>query len=162
MMSPRLRVLGVVLLSVVLATGASIASASPIPWLIQSAPKPMLMKLRRICTSCPNYTITLAGDGTLTYTGGDFAVVQGTRELTLDQGAVTDLMLDFVQPDFLEMENIYPTPGTERMTLSLSIEMGGLSKAVLSEDGYGPALLLNLAHKIDDLPNMRAFSGWPH
>ena len=115
-----------------------------------------------MCISCPNYTITLTGDGTLIYQGGDFATVSGTRQLTLDPTTVTDLMLDFIQPDFLELENIYPTPGSQRMTVSLSIEMGGLSKAVLSEDGYGPALLLNLAHKMDDLPSMRAFSGWPH
>lgn len=160
MMSPRRIVLGVVLLGVALSTGAPNASPATRP--AAPAPKPMVMKLHRICGSCPNYSITLTGDGVLTYTGGDFAVVQGTRQFILDQAAVTDLMLDFIQPDFLEMENIYPTPGTERMTLSLSIEMGGLSKAVLSEDGYGPALLLNLAHKMDDLPDMRAFSGWTY
>ena len=158
MMSARRRVLCLVLLGISLAVGAPMTTPAQRP----AAPKPMLMRLRRICVSCPNYTITLMGDGVLTYTGGDFAVVQGTRQFLLGQAAVTDLMLDFIQPDFLEMENIYPTPGTERMTLSLSIEMGGLSKAVLSEDGYGPALLLNLAHKMDDLPNMRAFSGWTH
>jgi|GEM_PF-2659835 len=160
MLLARRVLLGMVLLGVVFALG--VHAAPHAAWLGVPAPRPMLMRLRRVCGACPNYTITVAGDGTLTYQGGDFAVVQGTRQLVLDPMAVTDLMLDFIQPDFLEMENVYPTPGTERMTVSLSIEMGGLSKAVLSEDGYGPALLLNLIHKMDDLPTIRALSGWPH
>ena len=126
-----------------------------------AAARPMTIKLRRVCERCPNYTITLTGDGTLTYQGGEYAAVRGTRQFRLEPAEVTAVMLDFIQPEFLELESTYPTQGVERMTITLSIEMNGLSKAVLSEDSYGPTILQKLAAHMDDLPGMRALSGWP-
>ena len=122
----------------------------------------MRVKLRRTCVACPNYTITLMGDGTLIYEGADLALVPGTRKIYIDAMTASEIFDHFVNSEFTELSNTYPSPGPDRMTVSLSLEMPGVSKAILSEDGYGPALLQELEHRIDDLPGMRALSGWTH
>ena len=120
------------------------------------------MRLRRTCLACPNYTITLLGNGELIYSGGDLALVPGTRLFKLDEAAVSAILSDFLQPQFLELDNSYPSPGTQKMTVSLLIEMNGLSKEVFSENAHGPTVLHDLEQRIDDLPGMRALSGWTH
>lgn len=118
------------------------------------------MKLRRTCVGCPNYTITLRSDGRLIYEGGDYARVRGVHTFHVPAEVVMDVLADFTHPDFFELENVYPSPGVAWITLSLSVEMNGVSKSVLSEDRYGPAVLLALERKMDDLPGMRSLSGW--
>ena len=126
------------------------------------AVQPIIMRMHRTCTACPNYSITLTSDGLLTYEGSDYALVRGTRTSVVDAATVDAFIADFLQSDFPELENNYPSPGTERVSMSLSIEMNGFSKGVLSEDRYGPTLLLELGQKFDDLPGMRALSGWTY
>ena len=123
-------------------------------------PQSRLLKFRRTCATCPNYTITITGDGLLTYEGGDYALVQRTRQFYLDAATVNALFDDFTQPEFMEMENTYPAPGPDRMTVSLSVQIGDFTKSVFSEQDYGPALRQTLERKLDDLPGMRALSGW--
>jgi len=118
------------------------------------------MKLRRTCIGCPNYTITLTSDGRLTYEGGEYTRVRGVHTFRIPPDVVLDMLADFTHPDFFELESVYPSPGVPWITMSLSIEMNDLSKSVLSEDRYGPAVLLALERKMDDLPAMRSLSGW--
>jgi hypothetical protein len=147
-----------VLVAWLFATGC----AAPAERLTLVSERPIIMKLRRTCQACPNYTITLTGDGTLTYEGGANARVQEQRSIRVDAGVVNAMLNEFVQSEFSELDNTYPSPADGHMTVSLSIEMNGLSKAVLSEDRYGPASLIELERKMDDLPGMRALSGWTH
>ncbi len=125
-----------------------------------ASPRPIVMKLRRTCVGCPSYTITLRSDGRLIYEGGDYTRVPGIHTFNVPTEVVMDVLADFAHPDFLELDNVYPSPGVPWITLSLSIEMNGVSKSVLSEDRYGPAVLLALERKMGDLPGMRLLSGW--
>jgi hypothetical protein len=120
------------------------------------------MKLRRTCQACPNCVITRTSDGVATYVGGEHTLVQGTRVVRVDAALITAMLADFLQAGFTELDSIYPAPGDNRMTMALSIEMNGVSKSVSSEDRYGPEILLELERRMDDLPGMRALSGWVH
>jgi hypothetical protein len=152
---------GVIALAVTLCIGGYAAfERANLSALIQ--PKPIVMKLRRTCTACPNYTITLSGDGLLTYEGGEFALVRGVHQSYVDVEMATTLFNEFVQSEFLEMDNTYPAPGDDRLTVALFVETAGLAKGVFSEERYGPALRQELERKMDDLPGMRALSGWTH
>lgn len=160
-MTPSRRAFIVVIaLAVILCAGTYyVASRAELPPIV--ATQPIVMKMRRLCEACPNYTITLISDGVLTYEGTDHARVQGVHTVFVDREIVTELLADFVQSEFLELDNIYPAPGSDRMVVTISIEMSDLSKSVLSEDRYGPALL-ELERKMDDLPGIRRLSGWTH
>ena len=140
--------------------GVVVAAAIHFNVLTVFKPQSRLLKFRRTCTACPNYTISLTGDGLLTYEGGDYALVQRTRQFYLDTATVNALFDDFTQPEFMEMENTYPAPGPDHMTVSLSVQIGDFTKSVFSEQDYGPAMRQTLARKLDDLPGMRALSGW--
>lgn len=136
------------------------APPAPMPEVIAS--QPAMMKLRRVCRGCPNYVITLTSDGILTYEGGEGAAARGTRTTNVGAALTTAMIAEFLQSGFIELDNAYPAPGEDRMTLALSIEMNGITKAVISEDRYGPQTLLELERRMDDLPGMRALSGWVH
>ncbi len=142
------------------ATCFAASSLERAPTLSFASPQPIVMKLRRTCTGCPNYTIILQSDGRLIYEGGDYARIRGVHTFNVGLDTVMDVLADFTHPDFFELENVYPSPGVAWITVSLSVEMNGLSKSVLSEDRYGPAVLLALERKMDDLPGMRSLSGW--
>ena len=73
---------------------------------------------------------------------------------------MNQLFEDFTQSEFIEMDNTYPAPGPDRMTVSLTMQIGDFTKSVFSEQAYGPALRQELERKLDDLPGMRALSGW--
>lgn len=151
--------LGMLVLAFALCVGIILAAVQmDVPTLLQ--PQTRLLKLRRVCDGCPNYTISLTGDGVLTFDGGDFALAHGVRQSYVDR-AVADALFDaFVQSEFIDMEGNYPSPGTEKMTVSLTVQIGSYTKSVFSEDRYGPALRLELERRMDDLPGMRAVSGW--
>jgi hypothetical protein len=163
MTAPGRTRLGVLALAFVVCVGivlglVAVAAQADVPTLLQ--PQPRLLKMRRVCDGCPNYAISLTGDGVLTFDGGDFALAHGVRQSYVDP-AIADALFDaFVQSEFMDMEGNYPSPGTEKMTVSLTVQIGSYSKSVFSEDRYGPALRLELERRMDDLPGMRGLSGW--
>jgi hypothetical protein len=157
----RAIILLVVALAALLSVGTyHAASRAELP--APAPPKPIAMKLRRMCWTCPNYMIVLTSDGTLTYEGQDKAHVSGVRHYKVDPAIVQDMLMKFLESGYLELENTYPAPGADKMTVYLSIEMSDLTKAVMSEDRYGPSVLIELERAMDDLPGMRALSGWVH
>ncbi len=124
--------------------------------------KPIVMKLSRAGSSCPNYSILLTGDGRLTYNGHERTVIAGVQESDIDVWTTSALINDFIQSGFFELENTYPSPGSDKMVVTLTIEMNGASKSVYSEDRYGPLLIQEMERRMDDLPGMRALTGWIH
>ena len=119
--------------------------------------------MRRTCQLCPNYVIALTSEGRLTYEGIERVRVMGMRESTLDPWTTAVTIHDFIESGFYDLENTYPSPG-KRMIVTISIEMGstGMTKTIESEDRYGPLLIAELEHLIDDLPGMRDLSGWAY
>ena len=69
-------------------------------------PQPMQVKLRRTCVACPNYAITLMGDGTLIYEGGDLALVPGMRKMYVDAMTASAIFDHFVNSEFLELSHL--------------------------------------------------------
>ncbi len=124
--------------------------------------KPIVMKLSRSGSACPNYSITLTGDSHLTYNGMGSTIVAGMHESDIDGWTTSAVINDFIQSGFLELENTYPSPGSDKMVVVITIEMNGASKTVYSEDRYGPLLIQEMEHRMDDLPGMRALTGWIH
>lgn len=160
MFSPRRAILFVIAGVLLLGTALyGVATAGRSPFV---SPDPILIKMRRSCLTCPNYVVTIQSDGTVIYEGTSNARVRGRHEFTIESWRVDELIGLFVQSDFAEFENTYPSPGTQRMMVTFTIEMQGFSKSVFSEDRYGPALLLEIERKIDDLPGMRSLTGWTY
>jgi hypothetical protein len=152
--------LAVVCVSLLALAARAEPSGASVPGLLQ--PEQRVVKLRRYCDDCPNYTITLTGDGLLTFEGSDYATYPGKRVFLLDDVTVNAVFDDFVLSDYLEMDNSYTAPGENKMTCSLTLQIGGFTKSVYSEDRYGPTLRQKLETRLDNLPEMRALSGWIH
>ena len=154
------------LLSIVALTLAvTVATAEGLIKKIRSSPppQPIVIRMRRTCERCPNYRITLTSEGRLTYEGEDHARVIGRHESTLDPLTTATAIHDFIQSGFYDLDTSYPSPG-KHMIVAISVEMSdaSMSKTVESEDRYGPLMITELEHLIDDLPGMRDLSGWAY
>jgi len=140
------------------ATGVLIEQVAKAP-----SPQPIVLRMRRVCQSCPNYVIRLTSDGDLSYEGGERTRITGLHERKLDPITTATIIHDFIESGFYDLENEYPSP-VHHMTVFISIEMSDtrMSKVVASEDRYGPLLIVELERLFDDLPGMRDLSGWAY
>ena len=125
---------------------------------------------------CPNYSVQIFGDGTVTYGGGQHVTVSGSREAKIPQVEVAKLVSEFLAARFFEMPDSYtgfrdgvrfedgqfvreglPTP-PDGPTTTLNLRLGSRRK-IISIYGHYPDELRHLALLIDDLPVVRAWTG---
>jgi hypothetical protein len=108
---------------------------------------------------CPVYKVTVTGDGTVSYEGTNFVRVIGQREAKIDPAAVKNLVKDFQDIHYFELQDEYKTmkypDGTESFASDLptaftSISLNGKTKKI--EAYYGvPDELYKLEKKIDEV-----------
>ncbi len=113
---------------------------------------------RTICFGrCPNYRVTIGGDGTVTYEGWRFVKVGGTHGKKIPAGKVQELVRAFTDIDYFNLKDVYDfeinadgsmTTATDMPMVITSLTLNGRSKRV--EDSFGaPQKLRDLERKID-------------
>ena len=108
---------------------------------------------------CPVYTVTISGDGTVSYEGRQFVSVTGKQQSHVDPSAVRALVKEFEAIDFFALHDAYRrvenpdgtvTEVTDLPTQFVSLRVGDRSKRV--EDYFGaPKSLHDLERRIDDV-----------
>jgi len=115
---------------------------------------------RTICFGrCPNYRVTIRGDGSVTYEGWKFVKVEGTHGKKIPAAKVQELVRAFTDIDFFNLKDVYDseinadgsmmTP-TDMPMIITSLTLNGRTKRV--EDSFGaPQKLRVLERKIDQV-----------
>jgi hypothetical protein len=142
------------------AAGAVLASlASAIPAVTAQAPQDVLIQLeRKGCGGgCPVYSVTIDGEGVVTYDGGEFARVAGRQTDRIPVSAVTAILDTAERVGFFGLRNQYrvienpdgtETHVTDLETAVVTITANGRSKQV--EDYLlAPEGLKQLEREID-------------
>lgn len=80
--------------------------------------------------TCPAYSVTVSGDGTVAFHGGSHVVVRGDQQDHISEPAVKDLFAAFHRADFFSLKDEYTYPVTDNPTYITSIEFDGYRKAV--------------------------------
>jgi hypothetical protein len=106
--------------------------------------------------SCPVYTLTIFGNGTVVYEGEDFVQTKGSRETTISTDAINQLVSDFDKANYFSLNDSYTGFGVSDMPfVTTSIRIGGRTKAIKHYlgDRSAPQQLTELENRIDEVAN---------
>jgi len=124
---------------------------------------------RTVCFGfCPVYTLTIYGDGRVEYEGQQYVEVTGKQTAVLTPEQVKELVNDFENANYFDMEDEYIAPVTDLPTTITSITLDGKFKTVRNYGGClsespvkAPQALCELETKIDELTNSIQWVGAP-
>lgn len=100
--------------------------------------------------SCPDYSLTIYGNGTVIYEGRNFVAVTGKQSATIPEQDVRNLVGYFYDINYFSLRDEYTAQVTDLPTTTTSIKIDGRFKQVI--DYYGaPEELTLLEAKIDEV-----------
>jgi hypothetical protein len=104
--------------------------------------------------SCPDYTLTITGDGHVTLEGRHYTGVKGTVTATIGTDEITELAQEIKKADFFSLSESYQANFTDLPTYWVTIQMGDSFKRV-EDYGAGPRRLEILEDRIDQIVNSK-------
>lgn len=122
-----------------LALGAC-ASAGPAPNSENAGPVEISMTRTPCFGFCPDYTVTISGDGHVVYEGRRFVNVVGRAEAHIAPAQVQALLARFDAIGFDELQNEYRAGVTDLPSTTIQLIRDGRSKSVLDYGGTGAGM----------------------
>jgi len=108
--------------------------------------------------TCPDYKMTINGDGRVVYEGESFVKITGTQTTQLSQDKIKQLVDEFHQVDYFSLKDEYTAHITDLPTTITSITIDGKTKKVVNYYG-APKKLGELENKIDEITNSKNWVG---
>jgi hypothetical protein len=104
--------------------------------------------------TCPVYTLTVDGDGTVSYDGREHVRVHGSQTWRIAPDAVGALAREMEQAGFFKMKDSYTALVTDMPTTFITLTIDGRSKRI--QDYFGaPAALTQLEMRVDAVSGAR-------
>lgn len=100
--------------------------------------------------SCPSYSLTIHGNGTVRYEGFAFVAVTGVRTDKITEEKIRELVKEFYRIGYFSLQDRYEDPSTDLPSTTTSIAVAGMKKSVYRY-GFGPENLVQLENKIDEI-----------
>ncbi|MBS0386022.1 MAG: hypothetical protein JSS00_11800, partial [Proteobacteria bacterium] len=132
----------------------AMAACAPIDASAPSGGDPLTITLTRtVCFGfCPAYTVSITGDGQVTYVGRSFVNVTGEQRATVSPAAVQELVRRFDAAHFGSLRDQYRANVSDLPTYTLVLERNGVSKTVVDYGGLSagmPQAVRDLQNEID-------------
>ena len=106
--------------------------------------------------TCPAYTVTLSGDGTVRYEGRQFVRETGKRTWTIAPDAVAALAKEMQAAGYFDFQDRYTEHITDLPTTRTSLRIGSRFKSI--EDYFGaPDALHRLEKRIDEVAGVQKY-----
>jgi membrane dipeptidase len=105
---------------------------------------------------CPDYKVTILGDGTVTYEGHQFVRVTGTHTRKIDPASVTALAAEMQKGGYFEMLDTYEARITDNPTTFTSLTIGNRTKRI-KDYVAGPPRLKEIEAQIDAVSGVKAY-----
>ncbi len=104
---------------------------------------------------CPDYTVTISGEGTIAYEGRRYVGVTGKRTAHVEPAVVRALVREFEAVDFFSLRDAYRDGDvTDMPSTFVSLRLGKRFKRI--EDYVsGPKALRDLEDRIDEVAGTR-------
>lgn len=99
---------------------------------------------------CPDYTVTVFGNGTVVYEGRNFVSVEGEQRGQIPQDDVQELVDEFYEARFFNLRDRYEQSVTDLPSQTTTITIDGQTKSVYRY-GFEPERLAQLEDKIDEI-----------
>ena len=101
---------------------------------------------------CPDYTVTISGDGAVHYVGRRFVNVTGEQHAQISPAEVQALLARFDAIGFDDLQSEYRAEVTDLPTTTITLTRNGRTKSVLDYGGPGagmPRAVRELQAEID-------------
>jgi hypothetical protein len=106
---------------------------------------------RTVCFgTCPDYSVTLKGDGTVLYTGRQFVKTPGEHTWKIEPAAVRALAREMEAAGFFELQDAYTAMMTDNPTTFTTLTIGTRTKKV-KDYVAGPPKLKDIEARIDEV-----------
>src|SRR5262249_17494035 len=106
--------------------------------------------------TCPDYKVTIKGDGTVIYEGRRFVRVTGTQTWKIDPAAVAALAAEMQQAGHFDLQDSYVATITDNPTTWTSLTIGGRTKRI-KDYVAGPPKLKEIEAKIDEVSGVKSY-----
>ena len=106
--------------------------------------------------TCPVYSVTIHGDGTVIYEGNHFVRIEGVRTYTIPKESVEELVGMFYEINYFSLNDRYDASVTDLPTVITSITVGNETKKVSNYANAGPPRLFELESKIDKITDSQS------
>lgn len=141
-------------LRILICAGATLLAASCLPVEEQSSAAPVLISMTRTpCFGfCPAYTVSITGDGQVTYLGQNFVNVAGEQHAAVSPADVQGLLRRFDAIHFEQLSDSYRAHVTDLPTTTITLERNGHRKSVEDYGGVSvgmPEAVRDLQNEID-------------
>jgi hypothetical protein len=107
--------------------------------------------------TCPDYTVTLNGDGTVVYSGRYFVRTPGQHTWKIEASAVQALAREMEAAGFFELQDEYTSRMTDHPTTFTTLKIGSRTKKV-KDYVSGPAKLKDIEKKIDEVSGVLKYA----
>jgi hypothetical protein len=123
---------------------------------------PVLITLDRgVCFGfCPDYTVTISGDGQVTYEGRRFVNIVGMRSATIPAADVQALLRRFEQIGFERLRDEYRAQVTDLPTYTVTLERNGRRKSVLDYGGLSAGMPQSVRDLQDEIDRVAGTAQW--
>lgn len=101
---------------------------------------------------CPDYTVTITGDGQVTFNGHYYTRVTGSATTRIAANRMQELLAEIQKTEFFALADSYDAQITDLPTYSVAVQWQGRSKRV-RDYAVGPRKLRILEDRIDELVN---------
>ncbi len=105
---------------------------------------------------CPDYKVSIKGDGTVTYEGHQFVRVSGTHTWKIDPAAVKALADEMQQAGYFDLQDEYVARVTDNPTTWTSLTIGGRTKRI-KDYVAGPPKLKEIEARIDQVSGVKGY-----
>lgn len=141
-----------------IAAAFALASCAPVDAPAPSNDGPVRITLQRgVCFGfCPDYTVSITGDGQVTYEGRRFVNVTGTQTATIPAADVRALLARFDAIGFECLNDEYLAHVSDLPSYTVTLERNGRTKRVVDYGGPGagmPESVRQLQDEIDRVAN---------
>jgi hypothetical protein len=100
--------------------------------------------------TCPVYSLTITGDGRVTFEGKEYTRVKGTATAKLDKVTILELVREVKKADVFDLLDIYDAHFFDIPVQQVSVQMGGKAKRI-KDFSAGPPRLNILENRIDQI-----------
>jgi hypothetical protein len=109
---------------------------------------------------CPAYTVSIRGDGSVTYEGGAYVNVTGRQTARISQAEVQRLVARFDEIGFNNLRDEYRAGVTDVPTYIVSIERNGRRKQVVDYFGLDVGMPRAVRELQDEIDRVAGTDRW--
>lgn len=141
----------------------SLVACAPVA--IPAEPPPMddvqITLTRGVCFGfCPDYTVTISGNGQVRYEGRRFVNAVGQRTATIPREDAARLVARFDEIGFDRLRDAYRAQVTDLPTYTVSIARNGHTKTVVDYGGIGAGMPRAVRDLQDEIDRVAGTAQW--